>query len=62
MFFPHETGVAKTICLVCMAGVLAAGRVNGEPGWDAWGAHYESGELLDKGDFAGLEAMAADLK
>jgi hypothetical protein len=39
-----------------------AGRVHAQPGWDPWGVHEQSSELLDKGDFQGLETLVSQLK
>ncbi len=41
---------------------MPVARVHGAPGWDLWGVHDQTGELLEKEDFAGLEALAAQLK
>jgi hypothetical protein len=45
--------------LLC-AGIL--GTVHAAPGWDAWGVHQQAGELLDKGDYQGMETLVAQLK
>jgi hypothetical protein len=47
------------IPLLCL---MLAGPLRAAPGWDPWGIHQTSGELLDKGDFQGLENLAAQLK
>lgn len=36
--------------------------MEGAPGWDPWGVHERASELLDKGDYAGLEGLAGQLK
>jgi hypothetical protein len=47
------------ICMLCAA---LAGTLHAAPGWDPWGIHHQSSELLDTGDFKGLEDLAAQLK
>jgi tetratricopeptide (TPR) repeat protein len=47
------------IPLLCLA---LAGTLNAAPGWDPWGVHQQSSELLDREDFPGLESLAAQLK
>jgi len=47
------------ICLLCLA---LAGTLNAAPGWKPWDVHQQSSELLDRGDFQGLEKLVAELK
>ena len=53
------TKLAPIFAALIIAGL---GVAKGAAGWDGWKVHQQASELLDKGDFAGLEALAATLK
>ncbi len=50
--------VSIFLCFV----VVGVARADGAPGWDPWAVHFQASEMLEKEDFAGLEALAAQLK
>ncbi len=54
--------MSKRRLLLFLACALPLARVNADPGWDPWGAHWQSAALLEKKDFTGLDMLAAQIK
>ena len=55
-------GITRTTFLLSVVCLLLIMDAKAEPGWDGWGTHFAAGELLDKGDFRGLESLAMEIK